>query len=126
METFAAMAAIFALGAVQRFVYGFDHRWFRNRYDALLRTITDGRSAPTPEPSIAVGSGWYVAAVGAIGSQILCFILWLILADSLAQQAPRLAAHIIAFFTMIGLLGMSLEAVVLHLTYRRLRQAEAD
>jgi len=68
METFAALAAIFALGAVQRFVYGFDHRWMRNRHEALVRTIRESRSAPNRAPSMAVGSGWYVAAVGAIGS----------------------------------------------------------
>ena len=119
METFAALAAIFALGAVQRFVYGFDHRWMRNRHDALVR-IHQGTFD-------AVGSGWWVAAAGAIGAQILCFILWLILADNLAQQAPRLAAHIVAFFTMIGVLAMCLEAAVLHLTHRRLvRQAKTD
>ena len=74
-----------------------------------------------------IGSGWYVAVWGAIGSQFLCFILWLIIADSLDQQAPRLAAHIIAFFAAIGLLAMCLEAIVLHRNYRRLlRQAEAD
>ena len=127
METFTALAAIFALGAVQRIVYGFDHRWMRNRHEALVRSITESQSALAREPSMAIGSGWWVAAVGAIGSQILCLILWLILADSLAQQAPRLAAHIIAFFTLIGLLGMCLETLVSHLTYRRLRrQAEAD
>jgi hypothetical protein len=76
---------------------------------------------------MAVSSGWYVAAAGAIGSQILCFILWLILADSVAQQAPKLAARTIAFFTLMGLLGMCLETAVSYRTYRRLfREASAD
>ena len=127
IEVFAALAAIFALGGLQRFIYGFDHRWMRNRHEALVRSVSESRSASTRDPSIVVGSGWYVALWGALGAQLICLILWLILADSLAQQAPRFVAYVVAFFTAIGVLAMCLEGIVLYLGYRRLlRQAEAD
>ena len=57
--------------------------------EALVRSIAESQLHRPGNPSMAVGSGWWVAAVGAIGSQILCLILWLILADSLAQQAAK-------------------------------------
>ena len=57
METYTALFAIFVLGAVQRFVYGFDHRWMRSRYDALVRSIAESRSAGTRDPSVMIGSG---------------------------------------------------------------------
>lgn len=127
METFAAIAGMFALGFVQRFLYGFDHRWMLSRYDALVRSVAENRFASTRDPWIVVGSGWYVAFWGAFGTQLFLVVWWLILADTLAEPAVKLVAYLAAFFTMIGVLAMSAEASVLYRRYRRLlRQAEAD
>ena len=127
MDTFAAIAAMIALGFVQRFLYGFDHRWMRSRYEVLIRSIAESRSASTRDPWMAIGSGWYLACWGALGAQFVLLVWWLILADSVAQQALKLVAYLAAFFTAMGVLAMSFEAIVLYRRYRRLlRQAEAD
>jgi hypothetical protein len=127
MERFAAIAAMIALGLVQRFLYGFDHRWMLSRYDALVRSVAENPFTSTRDPWIAVGSGWYVAFWGAFGAQFVLLVWWLILDDTVAEKAVELVAYLAALFTAIGILGMSVEALVLHRRYRRLlRQAEAD
>ena len=127
METFAAIAGVFALFLVQRFVYGFDHRWMLGRYDALVRHVAENRTASGWDPLNVIGSGWPLALWGTVGMQLGFAMLWLILADTRAEPGVRLAAHLAAFLTATGVVGLLYEALLLYLRLRRLlRQAEAD
>ena len=127
METYTALAAMMALGFVQRFLYGFDHRWVLARHEALVRPAVSNSHPSVRDDGAAVRSGWYVAFWGAAGAQFFVFVWWLILADSVTQQTVKLVAYLAAFFTLIGIAALSLEATALYRSYRRLRrQAEAD
>ena len=127
METLIALAIVAALGFAQRFLYGFDHRWIMGRYEVLLRSLESDPHLSVRGRPTAVHSGWYLAFWGAVGAQFFLFVWWLIIADSVAQQAVKLFAYLAAFFTAVGIAALSFEAATLYRSYRQLRrQAEAD
>ena len=127
MSTFAVVAIMLALALAQRFLYGFDDRWIQNRRDAIVSGIIGGRPASTEERWVLVYTGWTGAVAGAVGTQILLSLAWIILAQSVDQKELKLFAYVTVFFTWIGVLAWLAETFVSYMRFRSLlRESETD
>lgn len=111
-----SIALIVAVGVLQRFLYDYDHKWIHDRYDALL---SHDRDLSSSNQSALIRSGWYSAFFGALGTQCVLFVSWLIVGSFAQHEGIRLTAYLIAFYTTIGIFGFCLEASVLYRAYRR-------
>lgn len=120
METQTGLAVMIALGFVQRFLYGFDHRWVLARRESLVRSVTASRPPSDRDQWLTVDSGWYTAFWGAVGAQFFLLVAWLIAADTVTQQTLKLFAYLLAFFTAIGIASLAFEGTMAYRSYRRL------
>lgn len=127
MSTFALIVIMMAVGLVQRFLYVFDERCIEKRRDAIVSGVIQDRPASREDRWLLVYGGWLSALAGAVGGQVVLSLGWLILGQSIAQREVRLFAHVVVFFTWVGVLSLIFQGVMSYTRFRSvLRDAQTD